>query len=69
MFMWVLYQVAMNFQEVFSNFFNFFEYFLLMVIYIIESGFTEEGFWLDIGVLSHMYMNTEKGKRKIIVAL
>jgi len=25
--------------------------------------------WWDIGVLSHMYMNTEKGKRKIIVAL
>ena len=50
-----------------SNFFNFFEYFLLMVIYIIESGFTEEGFWLDIGVLSHMYM-TMKAERKAAIA-
>ena len=43
------------------------EYFFVMVIYIIESGFTEEGFWLDIGVLSHMYM-TMKPERKAATA-
>ena len=42
-------------------------YFFVMVIYIIESGFTEEGFWLDIGVLSHRYM-TMKAERKAATA-